>query len=99
MGFTKRKADYGHDASIGTAFINPVPITDEELKWGLVATHSQVPPPVPASTLESTIDRLLQLYPDDPTVGSPFGTGNETFGMPSSFKRQAAICKYSRLSK
>ena len=34
---------------------------------------------------------LLALYPDDPAQGSPFGTGNETFGLSSQFKRAAAV--------
>ena len=33
----------------------------------------------------------MQLYPDDPALGSPFGTGNETFGISSQYKRVAAI--------
>ena len=37
------------------------------------------------------INTILQMYPDDPAVGSPFGTGNETFGLSSQFKRAAAI--------
>ncbi len=34
---------------------------------------------------------LMQLYPDNPALGSPFGTGNETFGLSSEYKRVAAI--------
>ena len=37
------------------------------------------------------INTILQMYTDDPAVGSPFGTGNETFGLSSQFKRAAAI--------
>ncbi|KAJ7850274.1 extracellular triacylglycerol lipase precursor [Mycena olivaceomarginata] len=31
------------------------------------------------------------LYPDIPSLGSPFNTGNETFGLNSQYKRAAAI--------
>ena len=34
---------------------------------------------------------LLVLYPNDPAQGSPFGTGNETFGLSSEYKRLAAM--------
>ncbi|KAL0949208.1 hypothetical protein HGRIS_009286 [Hohenbuehelia grisea] len=37
------------------------------------------------------IDKLSQLYPDVPAAGSPFNTGNNTFGMSSQYKRAAAI--------
>ena len=39
---------------------------------------------------EDEIDQILALYPDDPTLGSPFGTGtnNELF---PHFKQLAAI--------
>lgn len=34
---------------------------------------------------------MLKLYPDVAALGSPFGTGNETFGLSSQFKRASAI--------
>ena len=37
------------------------------------------------------INTILQMYTDDPAVGSPFGTGNETFGLSSEYKRVAAM--------
>ncbi|KAG6835435.1 hypothetical protein H0H93_001498 [Arthromyces matolae] len=39
----------------------------------------------------TSIASLLALYPDDPTLGSPFGSGNNTFGLGEQFKRAAAI--------
>ena len=33
----------------------------------------------------------MSLYPDDPSAGSPFNTGNETFGTGSGYKRGSAI--------
>ncbi|KAG5341552.1 Lipase 2 [Termitomyces sp. T112] len=38
----------------------------------------------------TSIQNLLSLYPDDPTLGSPFGTGNVTF-FGEQFKRAAAV--------
>jgi hypothetical protein len=37
-------------------------------------------------------DILLQLYPNVPALGSPYNTGNETFGLSPVFKQVAAIC-------
>ncbi|KAJ7908703.1 esterase 1 [Mycena leptocephala] len=41
--------------------------------------------------LVEAADRLLELYPDIPSLGSPFSTGNNTFGLDGEFKRLAAI--------
>ncbi|KAJ7835984.1 extracellular triacylglycerol lipase precursor [Mycena leptocephala] len=54
-------------------------------------TISLVSPSVSPATLNSSIQTLLQLYPDIPALGSPFNTGNNTFGLSSQFKRGAAI--------
>jgi hypothetical protein len=62
---------------------------DADFKTLLVGQH--LPPTVSQKVLEEVADKLLELYPDDPTVGSPFGTGDELFGLPSSFKRSAAL--------
>ncbi|KAF8951848.1 hypothetical protein BDZ97DRAFT_1683329, partial [Flammula alnicola] len=43
----------------------------------------------------ATIERILQLYPDELALGSPFGTGNNTFGLSSEYKRFSAICAYN----
>ncbi|KLT43934.1 alpha/beta-hydrolase [Cutaneotrichosporon oleaginosum] len=45
--------------------------------------------PFPASP--EIIDRIVERYPDIPEKGSPFGTGNETFGFSSANKQGAAI--------
>ncbi|KAK0219624.1 extracellular triacylglycerol lipase precursor [Armillaria nabsnona] len=45
------------------------------------------PPTVPSNIL----DELLALYPDDPSAGSPYNTGNETFGLSPLFKKCAAL--------
>jgi len=78
------------DQLLGTVFASQQSFTTAELKADLIAVHRQVPPPVSAASLASTIDQLLTVYPDDPALGSPFNTGNELFGLPSSYKRQAA---------
>ena len=42
-------------------------------------------------TPHAQLARLLELYPSDPAAGSPFGTGNDTFGVGLEYKRCAAI--------
>lgn len=48
-------------------------------------------PALPASEFNSDVSKLLDLYPDNPALGAPFGTGNDTFGLSPEFKRMAAI--------
>ncbi|CAK5278299.1 unnamed protein product [Mycena citricolor] len=43
------------------------------------------------AVFQSSVTELLKLYPDVPALGSPYGTGNNTFGLGSQFKRAAAI--------
>ncbi|KAH9077320.1 esterase 1 [Lactarius deliciosus] len=49
------------------------------------------PSPIGPDALRTGLDKLLSLYPDDPSAGSPFGTGNQTFGTGPGFKRGSAI--------
>ncbi|GFZ48709.1 hypothetical protein JCM24511_06458 [Saitozyma sp. JCM 24511] len=37
------------------------------------------------------VEQILQLYPDDPSLGSPFDTGNQTFGWTPENKPAAAL--------
>jgi hypothetical protein len=64
---------------------------DEALKALLVDQNG---PALPGSeqALEEAVDKVLEFYPDDPRVGSPYGTGDELFGLPSSYKRLSSIC-------
>jgi acetylcholinesterase len=43
--------------------------------------------------LQYNTEQLLELYPNDPALGAPFGTGNNTFGLDASFKQYAALCE------
>ncbi|KAL0578840.1 hypothetical protein V5O48_003164 [Marasmius crinis-equi] len=69
---------------------------DPEMDYGEQALRQMIranlsPPDVSVATLDDAIDRIVELYPDIPALGSPFNTGNETFGLPQGFKRFAAI--------
>lgn len=41
--------------------------------------------------LDAAIAGLLVLYPQNPVQGSPYNTGNETFGLKSGYKRAASL--------
>ena len=74
----------------GTDFVPEQISTDEQLIEFIVGADN---PFAPSLTLQFQKDvaTLLTLYPDNPALGSPFGTGNETFGLSSEYKRAAAL--------
>jgi acetylcholinesterase len=76
-------------ASAGTLFTSPDFRTEAISIWLNV---NATPSPVGPYALKAGVDKVMSLYPDDPSAGSPFGTGNETFGTGSGYKREAAIC-------
>ena len=67
-------------------------MTQDDIHDTLIANYS--PPIVNPAVLENAVNKLLELYPDDPSLGSPFNTGSETFGLPSGFKRLSAIVEF-----
>ncbi|KAK7045834.1 hypothetical protein VNI00_007248 [Paramarasmius palmivorus] len=71
-------------------FITPqIVSTPEQVRNTLMAIMS--PSPRGEDALEAAVNHLLRLYPSDPCLGSPFGTGNSTFGLSREYKRLAAI--------
>lgn len=77
---------YGTNSDEGTANApQGVVNTDEDLrKYLLEGTGFGFP--------ESTIDQIMELYPDDPSQGVPINTGNERFADKGwQYKRVAAI--------
>lgn len=75
--------------STGTVFI-PRDFETEDIYTWLNANFT--PSPLGADALRAGVDKVISLYPDDPSAGSPFGTGNETFGTQPGYKRGAAVC-------
>ncbi|EIW71103.1 hypothetical protein TREMEDRAFT_27125 [Tremella mesenterica DSM 1558] len=68
----------------GTSFV-PTSVTNETQVGLYIEAAEPVHPNV------SIIGDLFQLYPNNATLGSPYGTGNETFGFAPEFKQIAAI--------
>lgn len=77
----------------GTLFASRQERSDTDFKNMIIAQHS--PPTTTQEELEDIADKILELYPDNPAAGSPYGTGDELFGMPRSYKREAALSAYS----
>jgi acetylcholinesterase len=80
-----------HARCSGTAFVPSSTNSTEFIFESLVSNFSISGVATPA--LVGVINRILELYPDIPSLGSPYNTGNETFGLSSQFKRYAAICE------
>ncbi|KAI0737108.1 extracellular triacylglycerol lipase precursor [Daedaleopsis nitida] len=73
----------------GTRFTPQSISTDDQVKEFL--TGFDQPFTTPSQSFENDLTQLLTLYPDNPALGSPYGTGNNTFGVSSQYKRAAAI--------
>ncbi|KAJ7734185.1 extracellular triacylglycerol lipase precursor [Mycena maculata] len=78
----------GTNLDEGTLFTPTTINSTEELEEGLVQLYS---PSTSPATLEHSVSTLLKLYPNIPALGSPFDTGNDTFGLSPQHKRAAAI--------
>ena len=76
-------------SNAGTLF-TPRDFPAEDISIWLNANAT--PSPFGPDALKAAIDKVISQYPDDPGAGSPFGTGNETFGTGPGYKREAAIC-------
>ncbi|KAJ7314434.1 extracellular triacylglycerol lipase precursor [Mycena albidolilacea] len=78
----------GTNLDEGTLFVDPSVATTDDLRLYIA---SQLPGISDPAQMNATVDRMMELYPDDPALGSPFGTGNETFGLSIEWKRGTAI--------
>ncbi|KAK0462856.1 extracellular triacylglycerol lipase precursor [Desarmillaria tabescens] len=76
----------GTNLDEGTLFSSPTQNYTEEVIRSIV-NASYSPPAVPTDVM----NELMDLYPDDPADGSPYNTGNETFGLSPGNKRISAI--------
>ncbi|KAK0184469.1 extracellular triacylglycerol lipase precursor [Armillaria mellea] len=76
----------GTNLDEGTEFVPSCHnLSEDEIRDIVDKTYR--PPTIPSAIM----DDLMVLYPDDPFLGSPYGTGKETFGLSSGYKRMAAI--------
>lgn len=78
-------------ASLGTFFTPTIVASPDQIAEVLALLalpFASGPPPAPFA---AAVSEILSLYPDDPALGSPYGTGNATFGLSTEYKRLAAI--------
>ncbi|KAJ7750701.1 extracellular triacylglycerol lipase precursor [Mycena maculata] len=78
----------GTNEDEGTLFAPQTINSTQDIEESLV---SGATPSLSPETLGQSVSTLLELYPDIPALGAPFGTGNDTFGLSSQYKRAAAI--------
>ncbi|KAL5495839.1 hypothetical protein ACEPAI_1303 [Sanghuangporus weigelae] len=79
----------GTNLDEGTDFI-PTTFNSSALLRQWLFTNT-TPSPVSSFEQNFVIDGILKLYPNNPALGSPFGTGNETFGLDPAFKEASAV--------
>ncbi|KAL5518415.1 hypothetical protein ACEPAH_97 [Sanghuangporus vaninii] len=79
----------GTNLDEGTGFI-PATFNSSTLLRQWLFTNT-TPSPVSSFEQNFVIDGILKLYPNNPALGSPFGTGNETFGLDPAFKQASAV--------
>ncbi|KAF7289862.1 Carboxylic ester hydrolase [Mycena indigotica] len=79
----------GNNLDEGTYFATPLTNSTSFIRDHMIMNFTS--PNSSASKVGRVADQLLQLYPDIPALGSPYNTGNKTFGLSSQFKRYSAI--------
>ena len=84
-----------HSPGLGTAFLANLAVIHGEADVRAMILANYTPSLIPGNNgialLNASTTKLLTLYPDVPALGSPYNTGNETFGLDSNHKRAAAI--------
>ncbi|TFY71898.1 hypothetical protein EVG20_g1117 [Dentipellis fragilis] len=73
----------------GTSFTPTIVSSQDQIEEFVEAQFS--PSALGPAALNTTLVKLLSLYPEDPAAGSPFFTGNNTFGLSPSYKRATSL--------
>ncbi|KAM0749102.1 alpha/beta-hydrolase [Meredithblackwellia eburnea MCA 4105] len=84
--FSKVPVVMGAVRDEGTRFIDPKVETEEDVKNVLRGAFEFT-----FGAIEGILEPIWELYPPIPSVGSPYQTGNETFGLAPAFKRAASL--------
>ena len=74
-----------------TIFVPTSTSSDEDITSFFTLYADPLDPEAPLPPLQSVRETLLEMYPNITALGSPFGTGNDTFGLGSEYKRVAAM--------
>lgn len=75
--------------NIGTAF-TPTTFNSQQLLETWIRSNL-TPPVVSENAFNADVAEMLVLYPNNPALGSPFNTGDDTFGFNPEYKRASAI--------
>ncbi|KAH8824528.1 extracellular triacylglycerol lipase precursor [Flagelloscypha sp. PMI_526] len=81
----------GSNKDEGTLFVPAAEVNSSEQIREWTLDYFTPAGPRGEDALNSAVDHMFELYPNDPALGCPFGTGNETFGYPKEVKQYAAI--------
>ncbi|KAJ7286289.1 extracellular triacylglycerol lipase precursor [Mycena rebaudengoi] len=79
----------GNTLDEGTFFTPPDMNSTEKMKTWMMSNYTSTP--AQSRKLEIAVDKMLKLYEDNPALGSPYNTGNETFGLGREYKGYASI--------
>ncbi|ESK83760.1 extracellular triacylglycerol lipase precursor [Moniliophthora roreri MCA 2997] len=89
--FSKIPFISGNNLDEGTLFAPTTTSSSDTIRNDIISNYTTNSDGSGNAELQAAADQVLQLYPDVPALGSPFNTGNETFGLSSQYKRFAAI--------
>ncbi|KAH8824530.1 extracellular triacylglycerol lipase precursor [Flagelloscypha sp. PMI_526] len=81
----------GSNKDEGTLFVPVAEVNSSEQIREWILDGSTPAGPRGEAAMKSAVNHMFELYPNDPALGSPFGTGNETFGYDKATKQYAAI--------
>ena len=70
----------------GTLFVSNPGSTED-----VIGFFTQRSPGLVMYENENDVKELVDMYPDDPSEGSPYNTGEELFGQQPEYKREASI--------
>ncbi|KAF4583827.1 hypothetical protein EYR40_002322 [Pleurotus pulmonarius] len=88
--FAKVPVLSGVNLDEGSVFAPEHTSSSEEIRARLIATYLSSAA-VSQAQVEEVVDKLMEIYPDIPALGSPYNTGNETFGLSSQYKRLGSL--------
>ncbi|KAJ7336201.1 extracellular triacylglycerol lipase precursor [Mycena albidolilacea] len=79
----------GANLDEGTYFTRPNVNSTAMIESFLISNYTT--PTVSPTKLSDAVQQLVELYPDVPSLDSPFNMGNQTFGLSGEWKRLAAL--------
>ena len=85
----------GANLDEGTVFSPQSIASNSDIQNLLINATSPTLPTTSPSTQNAYVQGLIDIYPENPSLNSPFNTGNETFGLSPSWKKYNSLCESS----